>query len=691
MKKIFSIMLALVMFVSILPSVGAQSAGNVTIKGRFDTRVPLYAEYNIQDNQSVQWYSADSADGGWTAIDGATYTEYIPSTDMALKWIRVGVKTGDTEVYSQPKQMNDRVYAYKTGGYDKNPTEGDDGIIAYPISDNAISKAVYETPGEYIFSVDGQEFILLDTTQDDNSHFLVMSRRSIGDRRATWGDGMFPSDLLCWLNDMTNIERDVNGNIYSGQNYNNNDYNGSGYRSICGGTFSEEGFTILPKVILDNIDENAVWKFSPRKWEGGDVETTVKAGLSVMSFYEYEKYSGKFGWNDFKVDGGSDVMWLRTASFITGVGNQLSTYDRNNGIPTMWDRDGGNSYAVRPMFYLNKDFFLKKVFSLDSVGSEVRRAIISSYSREMLEAAGYTEDELDKYYDEGGEISNILLRGEFETQMPIRVDISYTGNKAALIYEWYSSDTAEGEYILYKSVTGDNTLEIPVTLGGKYIKAKVSNIHGDSAYTDSKYVEPYWERDYMISHNNIPEGGSETVVAARDGKVFEIKRLNTVNETTPSQYVFTVGDDETAMDFILLDTLDYDDAKFLVLSKNLVDTGMQYPKTDSVDGNAEMMAFLNSQNGIEATYEGQYWSKLNTKDYTSSGYIPNTSTGYRGNKFMTMLPESILASIDTDHIWKVENRMWDEAYERTYKCGITIPSMHDIRKYCEKIGLWGDG
>lgn len=690
-KKIFSGILAATMLASTFTALSVQAADSVTIKGRFDTRVPLYAEYTTGDDSAVQWYFADSEDGDWTAIDGATSAEYTPQSDMALKWIKVGVTNDGETIYSEPKQMNDRIHGYQTNG---NPSSAGelDGVICYPMKSEAKEKAVYETPSQYIFTVDGQEFILLDTTEDDNSHFLVVSRHSIGDRRATYGDGMFPTDLICWLNDKENITRDVDGAILWGQNYNFNNYAAiGGYRAICNGTSEETGFTKLPGLIMDNIDENAVWKFQARRWEGGDVETTIRTGIVVMAFYEYERYSGKFGWNDFKVDGGSDIVWMRTASAWTGVGNQLSTYDRNNGIPVLYDREGGNSYAVRPEFYLNRDFFLKQPFSLETVGSDVRKAIMSTYSREELENAGYSTEELDKYYDQGGKITNVELRGEFETQMPVRIDVQYSGNNELLTYEWYSSDSADGEFTLYNSFSGNNTLEIPVGLGGKYVKVKVLNIYGEYAYTDTVYVEPSWERDYMISHNSIPENGYQEVTAARDGKVFQIRRLDTVNETTPDDYVFTVGDDESAMDFILLDTLDYDESRFLVLSKNVVDSGMPYPKTDAVEGNAEMMAFLNSKNGIEATYEGRYWYAQSTTDYTKSGYIPNTSTRYRGSKTMTQLPESILNSIDANHIWKVENRMWLEGYERTYKCGITIPSMHDIRKYCAKIGLWDDG
>lgn len=698
-NKFCSSVLALTMLLSALPTAGAQTNESVKIKGRFDTRVPVYAEFDASGDKTVQWYSADSEDGEWTAIEGATSAEYTPPTEMALKWIKAGVSDGTSETFSEPRKMNDRIYAYNTNGYNKNPGTFD-GIPYYPISEAAIAKAQYETPGNYIFNVDGQEFILLDTTEDDNSHFLVMSRRSVGDRRATYQNGLFPSDLMCWLNDCADITKDINGVSVSGkfsdvgQLLIEKDYTGNGYRSICSGDSDEAGFTKLPEVILNNIDENAVWKFSPRRWEGGNVETTVRAGIAVPAFYEIEKYSGKFGWNDFYVDGGSTIMWMRTSSVVVGEGNVMSSYDRNNGIPVLYDRHANTTVcAIRPIFYLNKDFFLKKTFSLEAVGSEVRKAIVTNYSRDELSEAGYTDAELDKYYDAGGAITNVSLRGEFETQMPVRVELTYGGNKTGLTYEWYSSDTEDGAYTLYTSVTGNNSMEIPVALGGKYIKVKIVSISGSEAYTEAKYVEPYWDKDAPISHDNIPEGGSQKVTAVEGGKEYEIRRLDVVNETTPSQYVFTVGEDESAMQFILLDTLDYDDSRFLVLSKNKVDTGMKYPTTNNnvVLGNAEMMAFLNSMSGIKATYLGKYWYDESTTDYTKSGYIPNKSTKYRGSKTMTMLPDSILASIDYDHNWKVESRMWEEGCERVYQCGITIPSMHDIRKYCAKIGLWDDG
>lgn len=526
-----------------------------------------------------------------------------------------------------------------------------------------------ESPARAIFSVGGQEFVLLDTTEDEDSHFLVMSRKSIGKKALTSEGGQLPIELMCWFNNKASLEVHQGGamGVYDAST----DYSVSGgYRTYC--ESDEEGeFVKLPKEILDNIDENAVWKEEPSNYGVGYNEITYVGGISIPAVTEAERYAGTYGWNDFTeehiVNDEEQHLWFRTPQSGGGSNDIMLNHYAYWPAATYFS-DSTTQQHIRPIFYLKDDFFTNNVFDLDAVGSEVKSAIISNYTYDELINAGYSAEQLDKYYDAGGEITDAYISGDIQTSLPVGVKCTYAGKKDLLVYTLYASDAVDGEYAMVSSQTGAATFTLDPSLGGKYIKVSIENSYGDISYTPVYQVGEEWDRETgvlnsVLGDNDVvdypyTDGGGNVL------KMYQMKRLDTVNITTPSQYLFNVD----GMDFIMLDTLKDEDSHFLVMSKNIVAT-----------------ILLAENRGFENTVK--YLNSV--EPYANNGYIPNADTGYSGNFDMTQLPDSILNAIDYNHVWKIECAMYG-TNETTVKGGIVVPAVHEIRQYSEKIGLCDD-
>lgn len=380
------------------------------ILGLSETGTPL----KVEAEGSVEWYVSESKNGSY--IKTADGTSFTPLQDMSKRFIKAVITNGSESYETEPVQIKERWYGKNQGA--PNGEETDNAEKNAKIKTISIGNKIYaETPAENVFKIGGQEFILLDTTNDKNSHFLVMSKKAIGERTIA-KNGQIPADIMCWLNNRESIEviTGESSEYVSGCE----DYTESGYLS------GVDGFTALPEAIMDGIDFEAYWKQEPKMY-GGDVERVYRAGISIPSATELERYHSKFGWRD----SGTKYTWTRTGQSKAGDGETMLSYNTDWLMGTLYPNTAkSNSLGIRPIFYLKDSFFKDNVVSLDSVGSAVRAAIISNYSRSELLEAGYDEDEILRYYGsvEGldGEIyhmsANGLENGIYDMEISVLLD-----------------------------------------------------------------------------------------------------------------------------------------------------------------------------------------------------------------------------------------------------------------------------
>ncbi len=381
--------------------------------------------------------------GDWTDIEGATSNEYIVSAAQAGAKVSCAAKVNNGWFYSEAVQIPN--YAVKAT----------DNEIAVP------EGTVTATASADKFTVDGKEFILLDTFDNDASTYYVTTTDAYGDMK-------LKTDGEWW-----NLSgKEINYDAYNAIVFLNGDFltKGNNFTSLGNDTTT---YHKLPQGIIDNINQNHVWwRFvnDTRKQEG--VKSTYQAGVSFLSWTDFTTYAGKLG----AVDGFLNSDALKVSDALKDDTLKADTYflrDTNN-----WGGDSAlavfctadkkcmhwGQYArayglVRPAFYLKKDFFKNTKLDLNATGENVLAAMRSNYCIEDLSHL-YSMQEL---YEKGFSPRNYAMKAS----------LTYTGTdggtlsglngaanvKAAVTIESGKQEAKDAVLIL-KAVDSKNELYI---------------------------------------------------------------------------------------------------------------------------------------------------------------------------------------------------------------------------------------
>lgn len=286
---------------------------------------------------------------------------------------------------------------------------------------NAIPDCHEFTPPANLFRLEGDntDFILLDTTFDDQSKFFVMTKDDYG-TMAFDPDGTQRFDvednnnIAHWLNNAFLTEGGANGKS-------------------------------LPPQVIEYMNPEAKFDTEAAHANGNAPQGyTVTAKVALLSQTEYSKYYRKFGIRD-NMQG--SAWWLRTAFSKTGTDTMLVPKISDpevNGRTIQWP--AANKLLVRPVFYLTKDFFKHVKLQVPILGSEVKKAILANYTEDELKAVGYTDDEIAMIKDTSIDVSE-----KFTLTMPNKEDIGKLMEPSAASFDITGTvaGKTEKEYSLY--------------------------------------------------------------------------------------------------------------------------------------------------------------------------------------------------------------------------------------------------
>lgn len=637
---------------------------SLDIKGVYDTNLPLTAVFDGPQKASVQWQIADNKDGEYSNIAGAVSKTYISNQTMGLKWIRFSATSATETVYSEPIQLQDRWYGKGKSGSGQKTNPVDSGVV-YQISFNSMPE---DSNPKFIFTLGGQNFILLDTMNDDNSHFLVMSQKVVGTRKLV-NSSQVLTDLMCWFNDMNATQMRVK-NVTTTLNSTTQYATDGGYGELSKTPGSD--FIELPAEIVRNINENAVWKAEPKMWIDGNHERTYTGGITLPSATELERYEGKYGWRD----AGVDNWWLRTGNgYNDGSGGESMMFYKKSDNNVQTTNGNNYEYGYRPIFYLHKDFFTDAKPAWSSMGVEVKKEISRNYTMEELISAGYSEEEIGIFYDDTDYlVENISVTGNFETTTPLTLTYHYEGPEELLMVSWQIADSEDGIFKDIAGTVGKTKFVIPVAMENQYIRVRFQLIDGKEFFSSAHLIAPKWKWQYAIVPDHITKSEAGTLIDAENNPV-TVTEPTPKRIKTPAQYTFNVD----GQIFALLDVAENNgNSKYLVMSVNTVGSMKYNTSGQRVE---DMAAFLNNKNTVVSYYNGEQATTA-TADYTANGYLENSN--------FNQLPEGIINHIDYDHVWKIERKMYDDTAERAVTAGIMIPSVHEILEYSGKIGLYDD-
>jgi len=316
------------------------------------------------------------------------------------------------------------------------------------------TKSWISSPSENIFTVDGKNFILLDT--DSEGNFFVLAEEHYGtypietgienrvllqtakkeNGETTFTDaGADMTDTDSWRFNperTTNIAYWLNNDFITKGNTSQYIFPERVYNHILEKDWQIEGFEAARSWTANNYYDSYFGGTNAldyaEKFKGDTY--TVSSKLSLLSYTEYLTYKDKIG-VAFNNSGGWSGMLLRTSDAMvssTDSGNNGSinmtrsnlmvrtrnadSSDNSNLIIVYADAISSNNYFVRPCFWLDKDFFKEVPCELEydkngnvSIGAEPLKKIKNHtyeelrtiYTDGQLESLGYTVPERDWY------------------------------------------------------------------------------------------------------------------------------------------------------------------------------------------------------------------------------------------------------------------------------------------------------
>lgn len=320
------------------------------------------------DIVSVEWSRSRTETGTYAAIAGETGDTYTIKFSDAGYWIKAVVTDSEGNKFTTEPRAIEKAWNQR-----RTPSN--------------ISGAVAQTPEKYSFTIDGMEFALLDVTEDEESKFLAIAKKSIGyiPKMEIGKQSEFIYKVIGFLNNLDEVEEFYNSDNASLVN--------AGYKE--GGYIGNLDYTQLPESVLASINNNQVWRTEPIS-SGQPKERVYRGGITIPSYNDMLAYSDRIGWkNDIKKkedEKDPDVyisFLLRTPG---GTGKVLyANADVAGNISDTPFSEINPSLALRPMFYLDRDFFINN--KPENPGQEVLNVMWSEYSKpELLKI--YTQEEL---------------------------------------------------------------------------------------------------------------------------------------------------------------------------------------------------------------------------------------------------------------------------------------------------------
>ena len=582
MKKLLSLNLALACFATTLVPMTAMAAGETASIETLSGEAPAYGEtLAVSVTGASQQYAVDKWIIGDTEVESDGSDTYIVTEADAGKSISAVVAFEDestvtTDAVAIPKRLYYDVVPQNTWV---------SGLVSAPA---AASK----------FTYDGQTFTLADTFNNEKSKYFIIADDLYGIRMRDKNKLDEESTLHTWLN----------GDFLK---YGN-----------------EDGVAALSSVIQKHIDFNHYW--ATEGSEGIFDPYAYKAGVSVLSASELKMYGAKAGYNMGSlymlrtVLSNNDIHYL----VVPGTGAATEVCLGNWNAPS--------SCSIRPVFYLDGEFFKEAAIDLSTAGAEVKETV-KAVGWDALKKIYSTQDLIAYLGMEAGDDVmdirdmkiNTLSGEELKYGETVKASFNYadTTPLASYTINWKTvgSDAILGtgdEYVITEADTAKSL----------YYTIIATDTNGKTVSMDSESYE-------------VPERLVESRIVYTDPQLWSCKK-----DSNPD-YKFTYGGKK----YVLADVLNNEVSKYFIISDELY--GSRARGELKLDENSVFTSWLNGD----------------LINYGNEGGI---------EKF----PDKIKEHIDFNHLWKTEGN--DNNFDTySYKAGVNIPSWNEMKIYTDKAGF----
>lgn len=506
----------------------------------------------------------------------------------------------------------------------------------------------------YLFTTsEGETFSLLDVKDSASSKYFVTTKKLYSQAQALRESG------VAEYFKMPDSSVTVTG---SNKNYQYPSWalNGAPFKN--GESFSK--LDDVPVRISDTvrsyIDMNHTWTVEPTpnaKNNGAALPNemyTFTAGIAYPSVSEVAAYADRF------LESGGASITTRTFINNNTINNRwvavVSTGDSSKwaiGGTSISSSDNKTNFPVRPVFWLNDQFFANVAVDLSTAGAAVKQEIKKVSLYKLLEL--YTADELRNQLgltipNETLELYNVEVR-------------TRSGNDPAYgetLIPYYNVFSDAGFDIKDVEVTWkktDGKTETTIGTSKEYIVTEADAADGKTKiYFDLKVTGATGTTLERTSYKTtIDSLGVEPVYAH--------SKLNGVKGHADKADTFKVGDKT----FTLLDTFDNDESTFFVTVNDYYGT-----------------------KDISSIY-------MDPTDPTSYAYWMDKIFKTSGNGDGKVLPTQIVKYINNNHIWLTEgapesptgtSKSNDDiaAQNYTFKAGVAPISVSEIKRYKDVIG-----
>ncbi|MBQ3426652.1 MAG: hypothetical protein IJH37_05835 [Clostridia bacterium] len=401
-----------------------------------------------------QWQQADSANGEYSDITGATGSTYTLKNAQANKYVRViayltdGVSDGAATA-SAPVS----VAAALTPGAADNTNGGQQALnTTYRLTVADTSSGLGETARTYF---------LLDDSGSGDAKFLLIEAAAVARLKTNATQGMLYTDT----NTNNRFDPEVEGNLAY---WLKNTYAQAGDISASGPVNSILNSNKLAPGFIPYLDTDHEWLT-----EGGCTagpctdDYVVKSPAAILSKTELMQYRDRFGWAEGLswTSGTADFEMLRTPRQNSVSVRLLWRTNDNSGSAVgggiVANAATGNTGAmIRPVFWLSEDVFENVKIDVATMGDGVKSMLSSTYSRSDLSAL-YSSTELDKIYGTESVIGRSVVSGMNDDGATYRVGITFD-----------SLNPSDYENIVFQAGTGEDAVQkggtVAEVLGGSY-------------------------------------------------------------------------------------------------------------------------------------------------------------------------------------------------------------------------------
>ncbi|MBQ7793780.1 MAG: hypothetical protein IJ366_04590, partial [Clostridia bacterium] len=333
-------------------------------------------------------------------------------------------------------------------GYDENEVKlaADRTLVstyptedAYTASRTTVSLAAIdasaETPAENLLTLEEKELIYLDTDTDGNM-FVMVNEFYIPDE-----NGMLPYATTETEDANKIYNPSVTGNIAA-------TVNSSDYISA-----------VVPASVINGY-------LNDKKWY---VETDyvtpyyVTAKVVLPSAAEISAYYTKIGgWNAIN----NNNSYTRTPYFADGAISGYFTMTVNPEVEKNLRFNKNMTSAMqkqRPVFFIDKDYFLDTVVDPAAMGDNVKQYMRASFTRAELAAQGYSDTQLASIgYATAPSAENVAIEAAaYAVGQTLTGSYDFVADKTGMsetasktVMQWYRSTTANGTYTAIEGATG---------------------------------------------------------------------------------------------------------------------------------------------------------------------------------------------------------------------------------------------